>query len=67
MFIDMINNRKELITIAHACHLAGVSRRTIYNWIKGNKVDYTRVASGNIRIVRDSLFKLNDVTSSERL
>lgn len=60
MFIDMINNKKELVTISEATKIAHVSRRSIYNWIQNNRIDYTRVASGSIRIVKDSLFKLND-------
>ncbi len=60
MFIDMINNHKETISIKHATEIAQVSRRTIYNWLKNNKVDYTRTAGGSIRIIRDTLFKLND-------
>ena len=56
----MINNKKELVTIMQATDIAQVSRRTIYNWMHLNKVDYTRTAGGSIRIIRDTLFKLND-------
>lgn len=47
----------ELVTIAHACTLTGVSRRTIYNWIACEKIQIVRVASGTIRIVKASLFQ----------
>ncbi len=40
-----------------ACELVGVSRRTIYNWISGGKVDYVRTAGGSIRIFADSLWR----------
>ncbi len=40
-----------------ACELVGVSRRTIYNWIAGGKVDYVRTAGGSIRIFVDSLWR----------
>lgn len=63
MFIEIIGpelKNKELVTIEQARDIAGVSRRTIYNWIKSNKVDYTRNAGNSIRIIRDTLFKLND-------
>ena len=60
MFVDMINNKKEIVTINHAMEIAAVSRRTIYNWIAEDKIDYTRTAGGSVRIIRDTLFRLND-------
>jgi len=56
----MINNKKEIVTINHAMEIAAVSRRTIYNWIAEDKIDYTRTAGGSVRIIRDTLFRLND-------
>lgn len=47
-----------LVTIAQACEIVGVSRRTIYNWIAGNKVEYVRTVGGSIRIFADSLFQV---------
>jgi excisionase family DNA binding protein len=38
-----------------ACEMVGVSRRTIYNWIAANKVEYLRTAGGSIRIFVDTL------------
>jgi len=60
MFVDMINNQKEIVTINHAMEIEAVSRRTIYNWIAEDKIDYTRTAGGSVRIIRDTLFRLND-------
>jgi excisionase family DNA binding protein len=40
-----------------ACEMVGVSRRTIYNWISGGKVEYVRTAGGSIRIFTDSLWR----------
>lgn len=40
-----------------ACQLTGVSRRTIYNWIRDNKVQYVRTAGGSVRIYVDTLFQ----------
>ena len=40
-----------------ACELVGVSRRTIYNWIAGGKVEYVRTAGGSIRIFVDTLWR----------
>lgn len=44
-------------TILEACALAGVSRRTIYNWIDRDRIEYGRTISGSIRIVKASLFQ----------
>lgn len=52
----MIADRKTL-SIAKACELVGVSRRTIYNWIAGRKVEYVRTAGGSVRIFADTLWR----------
>jgi excisionase family DNA binding protein len=52
----MIANRKTL-SIAKAGELVGVSRRTIYNWIAGGKVEYVRTAGGSVRIFVDTLWR----------
>jgi len=46
-----------LVSIEQASKLAGVARRTIYYWIERGLVRTVRVASGRIRIERDSLFR----------
>jgi excisionase family DNA binding protein len=48
---------RKAISIMKACELVGVSRRTIYNWISGGKVEYVRTAGGSIRIFVDSLWR----------
>ena len=45
----MIADRTTL-SIAKAGELVGVTRRTIYNWIAGGKVEYVRTAGGSVRI-----------------
>ena len=52
----MITDRKT-ISIMKACELVGVSRRTIYNWIAGGKVEYVRTAGGSVRIFADTLWR----------
>ena len=52
----MIIERKT-ISIMKACVLVGVSRRTIYNWIAGVKVEYVRTAGGSVRIFVDTLWR----------
>ena len=40
-----------------ACEVVGVSRRTIYNWMAGGKIEFVRTAGGSVRIFADSLWK----------
>lgn len=44
-----------------ACRLTGVSRRTLYNWMAANKVEYIYTAGGSRRIFEDTLWRpVND-------
>ncbi len=45
------------MSIPRACELVGVSRRTIYNWIASNKIQYVRTAGGSVRIFVDTLWR----------
>ena len=45
------------VTIAQACALVHVSRRTIYNWLAAGSIAYVRTAGGAVRIYADSLTK----------
>ena len=46
-----------LLSINDAMVAAGVSRRTIYNWLQANKLRYVRTAGGAVRIYADSLWR----------
>jgi excisionase family DNA binding protein len=48
---------RKTVSIPRACELVGVSRRTIYNWIAGGKVQYIRTAGGSVRIFVDTLWR----------
>ena len=48
---------RKTVSIPRACELVGVSRRTIYNWIAGGKVQYIRTAGGSVRIYADTLWR----------
>jgi excisionase family DNA binding protein len=48
---------RRTLNITQACELAGVSRRTIYNWMNANKIDWTRTAGGQVRIFADTLWR----------
>jgi excisionase family DNA binding protein len=52
----MLLDRKT-VSIPRACELVGVSRRTIYNWIAGGKIQYVRTAGGSVRIFADTLWR----------
>jgi excisionase family DNA binding protein len=48
---------RQTLSILKACEVVGVSRRTIYNWMAGGKVEYVRTAGGSVRIFADSLWR----------
>jgi excisionase family DNA binding protein len=48
---------RKTVSIPRACELVGVSRRTIYNWISGGKIEYVRTAGGSVRIFVDTLWR----------
>jgi excisionase family DNA binding protein len=45
------------ISIGQATAAVGVTRRTIYNWMKAGKVRYLRTAGGSVRIYESSLWR----------
>lgn len=45
------------VSIMKASELAGVSRRTIYNWLHDGRLQFMRTAGGSVRIYEDSLFR----------
>ena len=53
----MVMLDRKTVSIPRACELVGVSRRTIYNWIAGGKIEYVRTAGGSVRIFADTLWR----------
>ena len=53
----MMMMERKTVSIPRACELVGVSRRTIYNWIAGGKIEYVRTAGGSVRIFADTLWR----------
>lgn len=47
---------RKTMSITQAAAVAGVSRRTIYNWMKAGRLDTKRLVSGTTRIYEDSLW-----------
>ena len=54
---------RQTLSIMKACEVVRVSRRTIYNWMAGGKVEYVRTAGGSVRIFADSLWRAPQPTS----
>lgn len=48
------------MSVNEACTLAGICRRTFYNWLNAGRLDYVRTSGGSIRIYVDSLFRRPD-------
>ena len=53
----IVEFERQTLSIMKACEVVGVSRRTIYNWMAGGKVEYVRTAGGSVRIFADSLWR----------
>lgn len=56
---------RKTVSIPRACELVGVSRRTIYNWIAGGKIQYVRTAGGSVRIFADTLWREPESSAEE--
>lgn len=52
-----MTDERQAVSIAKACEIVGVCRRTMYNWLNSGKVEYVRTAGGSIRIYADSLWR----------
>ena len=63
MRAPMMAMDRKAISIMKACELVGVSRRTIYNWIASDKVEYVRTAGGSVRIFVDTLWRKPEAES----
>ena len=58
---------RQTLSIMKACEVVGVSRRTIYNWMAGGKVQYVRTAGGSVRIYADSLWRQPQETDNTQI
>ena len=58
---------RQTLSIMKACEVVGVSRRTIYNWMAGGKVQYVRTAGGSVRIFAHSLWKRPQETDNSQI
>ena len=45
------------VSLDHAAQLLGVSRRTIYNWIREGRLETIRTIGGSQRVVVESMLR----------
>ena len=62
-----VDIERQTLSIMKACEVVGVSRRTIYNWMAGGKVQYVRTAGGSVRIFADSLWRRPEETDNTQI
>jgi excisionase family DNA binding protein len=60
-----VEAERQTLSIMKACEVVGVSRRTIYNWMAGGKIEFVRTAGGSVRIFADSLWRSPNQSISE--
>ena len=60
-----MDTERQTLSIMKACEVVGVSRRTIYNWMAGGKVEYVRTAGGSVRIFADSLWRQPNASAQQ--
>ena len=53
----LVTGARQLLNTVATCHMAGISRATLYRWIAANKVEWLRTPSGQLRIYADSVFR----------
>jgi excisionase family DNA binding protein len=64
---NAVEFERQTLSIMKACEVVGVSRRTIYNWMAGGKVEYVRTAGGSVRIFADSLWRTPQQTQTQQI
>jgi len=41
-----------------AAEILGISKRTLYNWIRQDKIEYVRLPNGHYRIPQSAILKM---------
>ena len=54
---DPADIARRRVNIVKAAEIAGVDRRTIYNWMQAGRVEYVRTPTGGVRIYVDTLLR----------
>mgnify|MGYP001573333206 CR=1 FL=1 len=50
-------DHRSLTNTVKAAEICGVTRLTIYQWVRYNRVEWVRTPTGQLRIFVDSLFR----------
>lgn len=58
---------RQTCNVKRACQIAGVCRRTLYNWMKAGKVEYLVTAGHSRRVFIDTLLRDGNVTVRQAL
>jgi excisionase family DNA binding protein len=65
---------RERIPVNEAARRVGVTRTTIYKWIRAGKLEIVRTAGGSVRVYADTMFRPagalsagNDSTEADRI
>jgi excisionase family DNA binding protein len=54
-------------SIGKAAQILGVSKRTLYNWIRQGKIEYVRLPNGHFRIPEKAILKMLYGTREEQV
>jgi excisionase family DNA binding protein len=54
-------------SVGKAAQILGVSKRTLYNWIRQRKIEYVRLPNGHYRIPESAILKILYGTMEERV
>jgi excisionase family DNA binding protein len=48
---------RQRVNTVKAAEIAGVTKRTIYNWMVAGRIEFVRTPTGNVRIYVDTLLR----------
>jgi excisionase family DNA binding protein len=54
-------------SIGKAAEILGVSKRTLYNWIRQGQIEYVRLPNGHFRIPEKAILKMLYGTREEQV
>lgn len=57
---------RELLRVNEAADALSVSRWTIYRWIEDGKLQGTKIGTGTLRVLRDSVARLIDENRTDQ-
>ena len=55
--VRILDNPRILVNTVKAAEIAGVTERTIWNWMRASRIEFLRTPTGKVRIYADSLLR----------